>query len=181
MGVLLLPLFFFYRTEGASLADEDLVRPPTDSACDYPAPPASCMRLSRSASRRRRSARCARSRYFLRNGAAMSEVRTLSWPRAAPSALSVDVRWLHEIAVLAASLAGHNGPSCRIEGRVRSRHFGVRESRVDKARQFPSLFSARLFAMSQTAPRITAKGKEKTMHLSDQGLIVILVVGLIAG
>jgi uncharacterized membrane protein YeaQ/YmgE (transglycosylase-associated protein family) len=52
---------------------------------------------------------------------------------------------------------------------------------VDKARQFPSLFSARLFAMSQTSPRIRAKGKEKNMHLSDQGLIVILVVGLIAG
>ena len=35
--------------------------------------------------------------------------------------------------------------------------------------------------MLPTSPRITAKGKGKTMHLSDQGLIVILVVGIVAG
>jgi uncharacterized membrane protein YeaQ/YmgE (transglycosylase-associated protein family) len=35
--------------------------------------------------------------------------------------------------------------------------------------------------MLPTSPRIRARGKGKTMHLSDQGLIVILVVGLIAG
>jgi hypothetical protein len=33
----------------------------------------------------------------------------------------------------------------------------------------------------RTASRIGAKGKGKKMHLSDQGLIIILVVGLIAG
>jgi hypothetical protein len=46
MGVISAPQFFFCRTEGASLADEDLVRPPTDSACDHPAPPAGCRPLA---------------------------------------------------------------------------------------------------------------------------------------
>src|SRR5271157_869907 len=35
--------------------------------------------------------------------------------------------------------------------------------------------------MLPTASRIGAKGEGKTMHLSDQGLIVILVVGIVAG
>jgi len=35
--------------------------------------------------------------------------------------------------------------------------------------------------MLPTAPRVGAKGKGKNMHLSDQGLIVILIVGIIAG
>jgi len=35
--------------------------------------------------------------------------------------------------------------------------------------------------MLPTAPRVGAKGKGKNMHLSDQGLIVILVVGIVAG
>jgi uncharacterized membrane protein YeaQ/YmgE (transglycosylase-associated protein family) len=35
--------------------------------------------------------------------------------------------------------------------------------------------------MLPTASRIGPKGEGKNMHLSDQGLIIILVVGLIAG
>jgi uncharacterized membrane protein YeaQ/YmgE (transglycosylase-associated protein family) len=43
------------------------------------------------------------------------------------------------------------------------------------------VLSPNFIAMLPTAPRIGAKGKGKNMHLSDQGLIVILVVGIIAG
>src|ERR1700686_3179088 len=53
----------------------------------------------------------------------------------------------------------------------------VSPGEADKARRFLSLFSARFFAMSQTAPRLRAKEQGQGMHLSDEGLIVILIVG----
>jgi uncharacterized membrane protein YeaQ/YmgE (transglycosylase-associated protein family) len=48
-------------------------------------------------------------------------------------------------------------------------------------RQFPSLSPAQILCNVRDWPRIRMTDKRKSMHLSDQGLIVILVVGVIAG
>ena len=48
-------------------------------------------------------------------------------------------------------------------------------------RQFPSLSPAKILCNVRDWPRIRMTDKRKSMHLSDQGFIVILVVGVIAG
>src|SRR5277367_5941156 len=83
------------------MADDDLVCPPSVSACDHPARRLALCGFHAQLSRRRRSARGARSRCLLRDGAAMGfKVRAVVPPRTSPSPRPTS-RWhLDEMAVI---------------------------------------------------------------------------------
>jgi uncharacterized membrane protein YeaQ/YmgE (transglycosylase-associated protein family) len=65
-----------------------------------------------------------------------------------------------------------------LHGRESGSNSGLLGRLRSAARTFPSLFSSQFFC---NAPGRESERRAKSMHLSDQGLIVILVVGLIAG
>src|SRR5208282_5111848 len=69
-----------------TMAHDDLVFPPSVSACDHPARRLALSPFHAQLSRRRRSARGARPGCLLRDGAAMGlEVRAIVRPRTSPS------------------------------------------------------------------------------------------------
>jgi hypothetical protein len=75
-----------------TMAPDDLVCPPSVSACDHPARRLAVYAFHAQLSRRRRSASGARSGYLLRNGATMGfEVRAVVRPRTSPSTPSANV------------------------------------------------------------------------------------------
>ena len=82
------------------MAHDDLVCPPSVSACDHPARRLAVYAFHAQLSRRRRSACGARSGYLLRNGATMGfEVRAVVRPRTSPSTpaanicVGISMRW----------------------------------------------------------------------------------------
>src|SRR5271170_4458368 len=74
------------------MAHDDLVCPPPVSACDYPARRLALSPFHAQLSRRRRSARRARSRCLIRDGAAVGfEVRAGVRPRTSPQTPAANV------------------------------------------------------------------------------------------
>src|SRR5271156_821193 len=80
------------RGSPGKLAHDDLVRPPPIPAYDHPARRLALSPFHAQLSRRRGSARGARSGCLLRNGAAMGlEIRTVVRPRTSPSTPAANI------------------------------------------------------------------------------------------
>ena len=97
------------------MAHDDLVCPPPVPPCDHPARRLALCAFHAQLSRRRRSARGARSGCLLRNGAAMGiEVRAIVRPRTSPSTPSANVAMMEWMPPPDGIAMCQGGDVCRI-------------------------------------------------------------------